>query len=84
MLTWFLTNLETILKAITGFTVLVIGLVWRKNLIEKGYDKAQEEITEANLEAVKVAKETEKAIKQLSDADLDDKLNKRMRSKLPK
>lgn len=77
-MSFFLAHLETIFYGIAGLITLVIGLVWRNNLIDKGYDKKEDEINEANLEAIKKGKEIEKDVKQLSDSELDAALDKRM------
>lgn len=77
-MSFFLAHLETIFYGIAGLITLVIGLVWRNNLIDKGYDKKEDEINEANLEAIKKGKEIEKDVKQLSDSELDAVLDKRM------
>lgn len=77
-MTWFLTHIETIWKAFAGFVLLILGFVWRKNLIEKGYDTKEKEIADANMEAIKKGKQTKEAISKLTDSELD----KRMRDSL--
>lgn len=78
MLAWFLTHTETVFKAIVGLVAVVIGLVYRKNLIDSGYEKKENEITKANLNAVKSGKEIEKTIESLSDDELDDRMRQRL------
>ena len=60
-----------------GITLLFVSWVSKKY----GEESKENEIAEANIDAAKKSKETEKAIKMLSDAELDALMRERLSKK---
>lgn len=76
---WFFTHLEIIFETFAGLVVFIIGLIWRGNLIEKGYDKAHDEIAKENQKASEKVRETAEAIIASKSGDGNVALRKRLR-----
>lgn len=70
MLVFFLNNIEAIMAATGALVSLALFILYRQNLIDKGYEKAEKEIKEANIQALKSAKQTGEEIKNLADSEL--------------